>query len=93
MPRINLLPWREELRKRRRNQFYIGLGGAAAAGALVVLSSNLVMNAIISNQQERNDTLKAEIHFGYKPQDIVRASNGVTIQVIHTDAEGRMALG
>jgi leucyl aminopeptidase len=29
---------------------------------------------------------------GYKPQDIVRASNGVTIQVIHTDAEGRMAL-
>lgn len=29
---------------------------------------------------------------GYKPQDIVRASNGVTIQVVHTDAEGRMAL-
>jgi leucyl aminopeptidase len=29
---------------------------------------------------------------GYKPQDVVRASNGVTIQVIHTDAEGRMAL-
>ena len=29
---------------------------------------------------------------GYKPQDVIRASNGVTIQVIHTDAEGRMAL-
>jgi len=29
---------------------------------------------------------------GYKPQDIVRAANGVTIQVVHTDAEGRMAL-
>jgi leucyl aminopeptidase len=29
---------------------------------------------------------------GYKPQDVVRAANGVTIQVIHTDAEGRMAL-
>lgn len=29
---------------------------------------------------------------GYKPQDVVRASNSVTIQVIHTDAEGRMAL-
>ncbi len=28
----------------------------------------------------------------YKPQDIVRAANGVTIQVVHTDAEGRMAL-
>ncbi|HEY5264920.1 MAG TPA: leucyl aminopeptidase family protein [Steroidobacteraceae bacterium] len=28
----------------------------------------------------------------YKPQDVVRAHNGTTIQVIHTDAEGRMAL-
>ncbi len=28
----------------------------------------------------------------YVPQEVVRASNGVTIQVIHTDAEGRMAL-
>ena len=28
----------------------------------------------------------------YVPQDVVRAANGVTIQVIHTDAEGRMVL-
>ena len=28
----------------------------------------------------------------YKPRDIVTASNGTTIEVIHTDAEGRMAL-
>jgi leucyl aminopeptidase len=28
----------------------------------------------------------------YRPQDVVRAVNGVTIQVIHTDAEGRMVL-
>lgn len=28
----------------------------------------------------------------YRPQEIVRACNGVTIQVIHTDAEGRMVL-
>ncbi len=28
----------------------------------------------------------------YKPQDIVTALNGTTIQVIHTDAEGRMVL-
>jgi leucyl aminopeptidase len=28
----------------------------------------------------------------YKPQDVVRAVNGVTIQVIHSDAEGRMVL-
>jgi len=28
----------------------------------------------------------------YRPQDVVRAANGTTIQVIHTDAEGRMLL-
>lgn len=28
----------------------------------------------------------------YRPQEVIRALNGVTIQVIHSDAEGRMAL-
>jgi leucyl aminopeptidase len=28
----------------------------------------------------------------YRPQEVVTASNGVTIQIIHTDAEGRMVL-
>ncbi len=28
----------------------------------------------------------------YRPQEVVRASNGVTIQVAHSDAEGRMVL-
>ena len=28
----------------------------------------------------------------YRPQEVLQASNGVTIQVIHTDAEGRMVL-
>jgi leucyl aminopeptidase len=28
----------------------------------------------------------------YRPQEIIRACNGTTIQVIHTDAEGRMVL-
>ena len=28
----------------------------------------------------------------YRPQEVVRASNGVTIQIVHSDAEGRMVL-
>lgn len=28
----------------------------------------------------------------YRPQEVIRAANGTTIQIIHTDAEGRMAL-
>ena len=37
----------------------------------------------------------SENHIGshaYRPQEVVRAANGVTIEVVHTDAEGRMAL-
>jgi type IV pilus assembly protein PilN len=61
MPRINLLPWRADLRTQRRNQFFIGLGGGAAIALLVVLMSNLIMGAIIDNQRARNQTLKNEI--------------------------------
>ena len=37
----------------------------------------------------------AENHIGskaYKPNDVITASNGTSIEVIHTDAEGRMVL-
>lgn len=61
MPRINLLPWRAALRTQRRNQFFIGLGGAVVAALLVVLLSNLVMGEIIDNQHARNQLLKDEI--------------------------------
>jgi len=61
MPRINLLPWRAELRARRRNQFFIGLGGAVVAAALVIGLASLVMGAIVNNQQARNDLLDGEI--------------------------------
>lgn len=61
MPRINLLPWRAELRKKRRNQFFMGLGGAVVGAALVVLIANLVMGWIIDSQRERNGILNAEI--------------------------------
>ena len=61
MPRINLLAWRAELRKKRRNQFFVGLGGAVVAAGVVVLLANFVMGAIINNQHSRNQMLKGEI--------------------------------
>lgn len=61
MPRINLLPWRDELRTNRRNQFFIGLGAAVAAAGLVILASNFVMNGVVSSQQTRNKLLQDEI--------------------------------
>jgi type IV pilus assembly protein PilN len=61
MPRINLLPWREKQRLRRRNQFFAGLAGGVAAAGVVIALANWIMGGIIANQDERNDLLKAEI--------------------------------
>lgn len=61
MPRINLLPWRDELRGERRNQFFIALGAAAAVAALLILIGNLTFGSIIGHQQDRNRLLQSEI--------------------------------
>lgn len=61
MPRINLLPWRDELRAQRRNQFYMAMGGAFGVAAIVVLIGVLLMNTVIDAQSERNDLLQSEI--------------------------------
>ena len=34
MARINLLPWREELREKRKKEFFVILGAAALVGAI-----------------------------------------------------------
>lgn len=58
---INLLPHREAARKRRREVFYASLGASAFAGAVIAGGIYLWYAALISNQQERNQTLNSEI--------------------------------
>lgn len=58
---INLLPHREERRQRRKQTFYAGLGLSAAVGALIVALWFGVVQQLISNQQDRNSYLTAEI--------------------------------
>ncbi len=61
MPRINLLPWRDELRSQRRNQFYAAMGGAFGVAALIVLIGVLLLDGVIDAQRDRNQLLKDEI--------------------------------
>ena len=61
MPRINLLPWRAELRQQRKKEFLVALLGAAIGGAVIVYGSSLTMGGWISNQEGRNAILKNEI--------------------------------
>ena len=61
MARINLLPWREELRAERKRQFIGFLILAAIIGLLVSLLVHLSFESKISSQQSRNSYLSTEI--------------------------------
>ncbi len=58
---INLLPHREERRKRRKIAFFAGLGVAAIAGLAMVGGWYLIVQQLTLAQQERNQFLSTEI--------------------------------
>jgi len=58
---INLLPHREERRKRRKIAFFAGLGVAAVAGLAIVGGWYLIVQQLTASQQERNQFLSTEI--------------------------------
>jgi leucyl aminopeptidase len=81
---INLKPHKSML------DMHIDMSGSAVALAtLVALSELRVPFAVDAWLAITENRIGPQ---GFKPQDVIRAANGVTIQVIHTDAEGRMAL-
>jgi len=59
--RVNLLPHREERRKRARQHFGLLAAGTAVVGLLVVGGVHVVNAGRISAQDERNKFLKTEI--------------------------------
>ncbi len=61
MPRINLLPWRAEQRQRRKKEFLVALAGSLIVAVGVVYLSKLTVQGWTSNQQARNQVLRAEI--------------------------------
>ncbi|MCG8433587.1 MAG: pilus assembly protein PilN, partial [Gammaproteobacteria bacterium] len=61
MPRINLLPWREEKRKERQQEFFVSLGISAAFGATVVFGALMHVDRLIDHQNTRNNFLRNEI--------------------------------
>ena len=58
---INLLPHREERRKRRKAAYFVGLAASAVVGLAAVGVWYLVLQQLTSSQQERNAYLGAEI--------------------------------
>jgi leucyl aminopeptidase len=65
------------------------------AGSAVALATLIALAELRTPQPAEAWLAITENSIGpsaYRPQEVVRAANGTTIQVIHTDAEGRMAL-
>jgi leucyl aminopeptidase len=65
------------------------------AGSAVALAATLALSRLGFGRGVDAWLALSENHIGpaaYRPQDVVTALDGTTIQVIHTDAEGRMVL-
>lgn len=61
MPRINLLPWREQERKVRRREFMVAAGGAVIAAVVLIGVGKLLYAGWTDAQIEKNNILKKEI--------------------------------
>lgn len=61
MPHINLLPWREELRRERQRQFINVTVGASIVMLGIILLTHIRFSAMISEQDTRNTFLQGEI--------------------------------
>src|SRR5690554_7846677 len=60
MANINLLPWRQELRKERQKEFFMVIGLVVAAALFILYSLNGYYASAIENQNQRNNFITSE---------------------------------
>ena len=61
MAHINLLPWREELRKQKQKEFISTSTISAVLAGVLVLVAHLYVNGKIEYQKQRNNYIQTEI--------------------------------
>ncbi len=61
MARINLLPWREQLREERKQRFLVTLAGSLVVAGGLVFLGDMLLNGAIDNQNARNQFIRSEI--------------------------------
>jgi len=61
MAQINLLPWREELRKEQTTRFLVMLGLCILLTLCIIMVIHFNISGMISHQEQRNKILKDEI--------------------------------
>ncbi len=53
MTRINLLPWRDELRKQRQEQFIVGVAASAILAVVILFAIQMYLDGRIAEQQDK----------------------------------------
>ena len=61
MAKINLSPWREDLRKQRQIDFLTFLGAGVIASVFIMVAVHLSIEGMIDNQNNRNRFVQNEI--------------------------------
>ena len=65
MARINLLPWRDELRKKRQDEFVIGIVIVAVVAVAIMFAVQMYLDGLIVEQKDKNRLVGekiAELH-------------------------------
>jgi type IV pilus assembly protein PilN len=61
MARINLLPWREELRKQKKQEFLQEIGLAVLVTFIILVGVHIYIEGLKAYQEQRNQMLQNEI--------------------------------
>lgn len=61
MAKINLLPWRDQLREERKKHFLLALAGSFVAALGLLFLADQYLNSAIENQNARNNFIRNEI--------------------------------
>jgi type IV pilus assembly protein PilN len=80
--KINLLPWRAELREQRKKDFLTILAGCALIGALVFAIWYLAIQSLIDYQKMRNQKLQSEISLLDKKVDEINGLKKQRMEMI-----------
>ncbi|NOQ17066.1 MAG: pilus assembly protein PilN [Methyloprofundus sp.] len=61
MTRINLLPWRDELRKKKQEEFIVGMVGMAVLAVSIMFGMQMYLDSLITEQQGKKSIVDAKI--------------------------------
>ena len=61
MTRINLLPWRDELRKKKQEEFLIGMAISAFLAIAIIFGIQMYLDGLITEQKDKNRIVEAKL--------------------------------